>query len=498
MLFDVTAVLVASLALTGVTGGIDAPETGSVAAPSAIADAASSSTGGALSRAAEPARDSNASLPAPALPASAGVAQSAAVRVQLAPTRGQGSTFSGSAAAAVDSSLLPRLGGRALLDQLALLPSRQIAEFVASNPASIRALLLDPPSATAVSTWWKLTPPSSRSALVAGAPELVGNLDGLDPTVRDEANRDFLDQSILTAERELPSLGRAEKADAEQRLHMLKEIEESLVTSLNEPTRTLLSVDTAWPGRAAVVVGDLETADYVSYMVPGMFFTVDGQIVDWTVISQDLYDEQAQWVQRLGRDDPALTGASVAVVSWIGYQTPGVTDVVSLDLAQDGAKYIGSAVNGLDAARAGDEPYVTLMTHSYGSTATLMALQARQLSADALVIIGSPGSAAQSVRDIGMSRDDVFVGEAAWDPVVDSAFYGSDPGSDDFGATTMNVDGATDPITGTALSAASGHLGYFDAGTEAMRNMALVGLGRGDLVIGSETSDPGRQLANGR
>ena len=157
-------------------------------------------------------------------------------------------------------------------------------------------------------------------------------------------------------------------------------------------------------------------------------------------------------------------------------------DITSLDLAKEGAKFISSSVSGVQATRSGNQPYVTLATHSYGSTATLIALEDGAVDADALVIIGSPGSSAQSVDDLGMPSDKVFVGEAAWDPVVNSAFFGSDPGSESFGAKHMSVDGGTDPETGNELAASSGHLGYFDAGTEAMRNMALVGLDRGDLV----------------
>ena len=49
-----------------------------------------------------------------------------------------------------------------------------------------------------------------------------------------------------------------------------------------------------------------------------------------------------------------------------------------------------------------------------------------------------------------------------------------------FGATPMSVAGAEGPHhRQESLASATGHLGYFDAGTEAMRNMALVGLGEG-------------------
>ncbi len=395
-----------------------------------------------------------------------------------------------------DPALVPSIGRMALLGQLAVIPADSLSTFVRDHPADVAAVLSSPPTAQATAGWWRMLPVSSRASLARGAPELVGNLDGVPTAVRDRANREFLDATVDSLAAQIDQLGRAERADAEKRLHMLQEIQESLITKSGEPARSLLSVDTAWPGRAAVVIGDLQTADYVSFMVPGMFFTVDGQMVDWTVISQDLHAEQVDWVATLGRTDPELRDATVATVSWIGYQTPGVLDIASLDLAKDGAVFLSDAVAGVQQTRVGDEPYVSLITHSYGSTATMIALADGELAVDSLVIIGSPGSAAQSVDDLGMTADTVFVGEAAWDPVVDTAFFGSDPGAASFGASAMSVDGGIDPITGTALTAATGHLGYFDPGTEAMRNMALVGLGRGELVTGiAEDAPVGRLVA---
>ena len=108
----------------------------------------------------------------------------------------------------------------------------------------------------------------------------------------------------------------------------------------------MLTLDTTWPGRAAIAIGDLETAEYVSYFVPGMWFSTDRLIVEWTVIAEDLYTEQTRWAREIGRDDPALRGASVATIAWIGYETPGVVDVGSLDLARTGATALAGAVGG--------------------------------------------------------------------------------------------------------------------------------------------------------
>lgn len=485
MLTRITAVLLTSVVISALTGVFVAPaaravETGSVDA--AVVPRSSESSLASTT----PVSVTSASVTS----ASASLARSPTLRLAAGPGMSVPEP-----ALAVDSSLLPKLGRMALLSQLSLLTATTIADFVHDNSAAVSSLLADPPTARAVTGWWGTLSESARTSLSEGAPQIVGNLDGIPTGVRDDANRVYLDSTVASVRAGLDGLGRAEKADAEKRLNMLVEIQESLVPAEDEPARSLLSVDTAWPGRAAVVVGDLETADYVSFMVPGMFFTVDGQMVDWTVISQDLYDEQLGWVRTLGATDPELKDASVATVSWIGYQTPGVLDIASLDLAKEGARFLSAAVAGVQQTRAGDEPYLSLITHSYGSTATMIALADGSIDVDALVIIGSPGSAAQSVDDLGMSADTVFVGEAAWDPVVDTAFFGSDPGSSSFGASELSVDGGTDPVTGRELTPATGHLGYFDAGTEAMRNMALVGLGRGDLVTGSSTPSPGKLLA---
>jgi pimeloyl-ACP methyl ester carboxylesterase len=225
-----------------------------------------------------------------------------------------------------------------------------------------------------------------------------------------------------------------------------------------------------------------------------MFFTVDGQMVDWTVIAQDLNTEQTNWVSLLSKTDPSMVGKKVATVAWIGYQTPGITGIASLGLADEGADALGSSIKGVQATRSGHEPFVTVVAHSYGSTAAMIELAKGGVEVDGLVLIGSPGSAAQSASELSVRNDNVYVGEAAWDPVVNTAFYGSDPGSPSFGAHKMDVSGGVDPITHQKLAPAIGHLGYFDAGTEAMRNIALISLDRDSLVTNGTTMDASRTL----
>lgn len=398
-----------------------------------------------------------------------------------------------------DPSLLPRLSGSETLDRLTVLSDSEMAAFVAGNPAAIHRLLVSPPRASSVATWWGSLPSSGQKTLASAAPEVVGNLDGVPFAVRDRANRLTLSRSVTRLEMSIESgVGRAKLVEKRHHLDILNQVTKTLERKSGEPRRQLLTLDPSGEVRAAVVVGDLATADYVSYLVPGMFFTVQGQMYDWTVIAQDLQAQQAGWLKTLSASNSELSGKTAATVAWIGYQTPGVLDIASLDRAKSGANFLGHAIQGIRAARTGAQPFVSLVTHSYGSTAAMMELATGGMTVDALAIIGSPGSAAQSASALGVGHGNVFVGEAAWDPIVNTAFYGSDPGSSSFGARRMDVAAATDPITHKPLAAAVGHLGYFDAGTTAMRNLALIGLDQGALVSTGSSADATRTVADAR
>lgn len=388
-------------------------------------------------------------------------------------------------AESVDLNRLADSEGMGLLERLALLDPLTLAGFVIEHPSSIDALVVQPPAATEVRDWWAALDTSARRTLIDGAPRLVGNLPGLPYPVRDNANRDFLDNTISTLETTLADgAGRSISGEERAQLGMLRQVALSLEEGGVGPARSLVSLDVEWPGRAAVALGSLATADNVSYLVPGMFFTVDGQIVDWTEIALNLHSEQVDLLDSMRKSGTIDTLPTVATVAWMGYETPNIFTVASLDKAYEGATYLENAILGLEAVTRGHRPHVSLLTHSYGSTAASIALSRGVISVDAMAIVGSPGLTVDRAGDLAVPRGQVYVGEASWDPVVDTAFHGIDPGSESFGAKIMSVAGGTDAITGSVLAAASGHNGYFTPGTESMRNLALIALGRGELVSG--------------
>ncbi len=381
---------------------------------------------------------------------------------------------------------IARLDGVALLDQLVDLTPGERSEFIGLYPEVIGELATSPPAATAVATWWERTPAASAAALSNDLPSVVGNLEGVPYAVRDTANRDFLADTVSDIHAQLDvGVGRAMEDELRARLRMLAAVETSLLTGASGERRSLVSLDVTAQGRAVIAVGNLTEADYVTFFVPGMYVGVADQLVDWTGNAETSLIEQQEWLDRLDLE------GEVATVAWIGYQTPTVVNIAGLDLAYQGRDALTGSVQGLDAVRTGSGsaqgaadpgPYLSIVAHSYGSTAAMLALQENDISVDALILVGSPGSPATSVDDLKVANDNVWVAAADTDPVPRSGVFGSQPLDDDFGATRFSVLAMTDPITGERLDDINGHVYYFWPGTTSVRNTALIAIGQGELT----------------
>lgn len=393
----------------------------------------------------------------------------------------------------VNNRELTQPTGMTLLNALTARSPSGVTAFVDADPQRIRTLLAAPPGAPQVSGWWQRLDSVAQRALVTAAPELIGNLDGIPVAVRNDANRHVLRTAIRELEVPEGTVGRSQETQNQHRLEMLYAVADALGPSTANPPRTLLQLDPHDEGKVAIVLGDLDTADYVSFLMPGMFITVGGNVVEWTDTAARLYDEQVSWLSLLAEAGASDDEQTVATVAWIGYQTPHLLNVGSLDLAYEGRDAIAHAVDGLQTIRGADQPFISLLAHSYGSTAAMLALD-ESTTVDALAMIGSPGAPATHVDALNV-RGDIFVGEAAWDPIPNSSFFGSDPGSAEFGARAMSVAGTVDVITNRVLAASTGHNEYFSPGTESMRNLALIGIDMGELVTDGTGHDAVRTLA---
>jgi hypothetical protein len=403
-----------------------------------------------------------------------GDTESSALWLDLSPRSG--------ASVAVDLTTLRQLTGVPLLTGMSALSPEALSAFVSRYPAHIDALLAAPPAADAVTGIWHRLSPDRRASLLSAAPRLVGNLDGIPIRERSLANQRYLGQSLSATRASLAAAtDSAVRHKLGRELSVLTQIREALKPGPSGVKRSLVLLDPAEGGRAAIALGDADTADYVSYLVPGMNYGVQEQIVNWSATAEALYSEQKAVLKGRAADP------RVATVAWIGYQTPDLFSVGGLDRAEAGADFLEKSWLGIRSTRASDEPFISVFAHSYGSTVSLVALARGSVEVDALVMVGSPGSAIQSADRLHVRNDTIYVGEADWDPAVNSAFFGSDPGSSSYGANALGVSGARDRLTGKWLDGSLGHNEYFKPGSESLHNMALIGTGNAKLVTnGSE------------
>jgi pimeloyl-ACP methyl ester carboxylesterase len=329
-----------------------------------------------------------------------------------------------------------------------------------------------------VAHWWIALPPHLRRQLMDRQAAALGRLAGLPTDVRDEANRRQLTRLLapLRAERDrlagsLPTipLQLARAALVRHMLTIAESVERTLATLVGRRPARLLTLDLAGAGRVAIGLGDIDQAQNVAVVVPGMGDDA-GSGVPGTV-------ERAA---KLLAEAKRQSAESTAVVAWVGYAAPGWRQVPFPTRARAGGRMLSTDLAMLAAARTGEPAHVTLVGHSYGSTVVGAAMQAGPRRADDLVLLGSPGVLADRVGQLGISGRHTFVGEAALDPIADTGVFGADPGDLGFGATRIRADEAPDrPWPDRVLAA---HSQYFDPGSESLRNIARVVVGRGSDV----------------
>jgi hypothetical protein len=391
---------------------------------------------------------------------------------------------------------------RAMVDAFrgALTWERVAARWAGVTDTADAALAAIPDSAAppgAVHGWWASLPPVARLAIVAAAPGTIGSRPGLPARVRHLANMIALERDLA----DWRSLAPDRRTDEEQRWmenavaarEALDRVADGIDPVTGEPTvPTLLLYDPRafeGDGRVAIGVGDLDTADHVAVVVPGL--GTDGGSAS----------AQADRALTLYESTRYLHAESVATLAWIGYDAPdNVLDdhdwvgVVGERMADEGGERLADSLDGLRAARPGDPAHQTVVGNSYGSTTTGHGATDHGLAVDDVVLAGSPGAgdAADHASDLGVGAGHVWVATSSHDPIAglaDSGWLGGatfggaglgdDPAEDDFGARRMRAESVT---RGTGLDPFADHGAYFDHGTESLANISHVVAGAYDQV----------------
>lgn len=248
---------------------------------------------------------------------------------------------------------------------------------------------------------------------------------------------------------------------------------------LGSAKRNFLSFSPAGDGQAVEVLGDLAHADRIAVVVPGSDTTLD----TFDMLGSR-YGSLGGGARGLYAETKKLDPKSrVAVVAWYGYRAPRTqsVEVLTGSRAAEGGQRLDGLIGQLRRVNA--TAPVTLLCHSYGSVVCGNAMGTMDSgTASALsdiVVFGSPGMGVRSRAELGTDVP-LWAGRGTQDWIADVPHasvnlfgawvgFGGDPTSSDFGAKVLP--------TGTAR-----HSDYLRPGGLAVRNIALIALGRGAEV----------------
>jgi hypothetical protein len=308
--------------------------------------------------------------------------------------------------------------------------------------------------------FWEHLTPEQRDALYRRN-HLIANHDGMPAVDRDYYNRQSLASELSEAQaaqaradalkaqhpdwadgRNIPhpnepgaifddrlkyEAWQREYGDAQNAAKYLPDLQAVDKAVRDKPDRKLMLLDTETgrQARAAVAVGDPDTADHVSVTAPGLNTTVHGAIEGMSNEAYNVRNEAIHQLDLANRGDE-----TVAAIAWIGYdppQVPGTDDLgASLaggwevshdDVAKAGAHDLARFYDGINATHQGPLD-LTAIGHSYGSLTTGLALQVPgDHGVDNALFYGSPGIEATNPGQLGLQNGHVFTMETPDDPI---------------------------------------------------------------------------------
>lgn len=370
--------------------------------------------------------------------------------------------------------------------------------------------------------WWRGLTPEEREAYLSTHPDLVGRLDGLPAEVRDEANRIVFVEKRAEYQLRLDAIPKPpanewtwitagmfpskvhtdewmawDKKYGDEYRHLtaslngMKAIDSRFDATGKEglPEAYLLGFSPEGNGRAIVANGNPDTARHQAVYVPGTtsnLGSIGGNI-----------DRMTELWRQTNKADPS---ASVSTITWLGYDAPQdiVKDAPFEHYAYDGAPAYRQFMDGLDASYSGPgEPHRTAIGHSYGTTLIGAAAQTGHLNADDVIFAGSPGVKVGSAEEMDVPKGHVWNEEADGDKVPDIGRWGHGgsqwklgggvfliPSDEAFGANQMNTH--AEGSGPTATTGSEGHSQYWNKGSTALKNQALVVVGKYGYVTAPE------------
>jgi Alpha/beta hydrolase len=221
----------------------------------------------------------------------------------------------------------------------------------------------------------------------------------------------------------------------------------------------MLTFDPRKDGRAVEVLGPVQTATHVAVLVPGM----DNDILDYPALRKRAENLRIQ-MQKL-----APPGETVAVIMWLGYDTPDltmprlVTEGAGSEKARAGAVSLDADIEFL--RRINSSAHLTVIGHSYGTVVVGQALK-RGLDVDDAVVLGSPGMDVRDRKDLKSPTVKLWATRhRRKDYIPLLPVHGEDPAAPGFHAARFRSDGVKN------------HSDYFRVDSPALKNIALIAVG---------------------
>jgi hypothetical protein len=271
-----------------------------------------------------------------------------------------------------------------------------------------------------VKAWWDALSEEEQAAVKAEHPDWVGNRDGVPVADRSDVNKASLDRELTDVQRQLNELGSREDfirnsslddqtagnvyteryGALKSRLDNANAMKEALSVKGDpalgyDPDKYLMLLE--YPegreARAAIAVGNPDTAEHVSVTVPGMD-THQTSMPGMVGEANALRDTAEYQLKLAGQGDE-----KVAAIAWLGYDPPDTTDGSIVEAgferrANEAAPDLAEFYRGINVTNEhGSDVHLSAFGHSYGSVATAQALN--ELGAagvvDDAVFYGSPG-----------------------------------------------------------------------------------------------------------
>ncbi|MFJ8896134.1 alpha/beta hydrolase [Leifsonia sp. NPDC102414] len=357
----------------------------------------------------------------------------------------------------------------------------QMRTMLVAHPGLLQRFWDHPPAPEKAAAWWKKLDATQRKEWAKAVPRLVGNLDGIPPRVRSDANRECLKVDLADAKKRLayakadPEIGSPYDEVRRRALNRLDEAQKLADTlsridiaygkgPTGEPPRELYVYQPGERTKVAISTGLLETAEHISVVVPGMGTTAN-DIGQYGNAAKDLRQQQSK-ASGVPRD-------KIAVLSWLDYDPPGGMDglgVIQDDLAKAGAERLGNTLRGLTAVKdwPANAAGLSVVAHSYGTNVAALALSRKDVSAGHVVLLGSAGvsTSVPSAAALHVPGGEVYAAQGVndgWAVVGQNISGRTDPTSPGFGAHPFSAEDTS--LDGVALEGITKH-GPFGKGAK--------------------------------